>query len=89
MTDREDAPPESSGAAIESDGGTDGVPEEQDIGDVLDDLEVLEGTVDSPEERERVREAMRTAQRAGTPRVFGPFDVVTGRFMSVTGTGDV
>jgi len=45
--------------------------------------------VDSPEERERVREAMRTALRAGTPRVFGPFDVVTGRFMSVTGTGDV
>ena len=89
MTDREDAPPESLGAPIESDGGTDGVPEERDIDDVLDDLEVLEDMVDSPEERERVREAMRTARQTGTPRVFGPFDVVTGRFVSVTGTGDV
>ena len=45
MTDREDAPPGSLGAPIESDGGTDGVPEEQDI----DDLKMPEDMVDPPE----------------------------------------
>ncbi|WP_436930373.1 hypothetical protein [Halosimplex halobium] len=42
-----------------------------DIDDVLDDLEELEDLVDRPEERERVREAMRTARRANRPRVVG------------------
>jgi len=48
-----------------------GPPDEPDIDDVLDDLEELEDLVDSDEERERVREAMRTARRAGQPRVIG------------------
>jgi len=35
--------------------------EGSDLGDLFDDLSELEALVDSPEERERVREAMRTA----------------------------
>lgn len=50
---------------------SDPLDEEPDMEDVLDDLEALERIVDSPAEREQVREAMRTARRARTPRVFG------------------
>ena len=46
-------------------------PAEPDIEDVLDDLETLEELVDSPAERQQVRETMRTARRANTPRVIG------------------
>jgi len=35
--------------------------DDTDLGDLFDDLSELEALVDSPEERERVREAMRTA----------------------------
>lgn len=43
------------------------------MGDLFDDLSELEGIVDSDEERERVREAMRTASEVsdGEPPVFG------------------
>jgi len=47
--------------------------DEPDMGDLFDDLSELEGIVDSDEERERVREAMRTASEVsdGEPPVFG------------------
>jgi len=45
--------------------------DDSDFDDVMDDLEDLEELVDSPEEREQVREAIRTARRASQPRVFG------------------
>jgi uncharacterized membrane protein len=46
---------------------------EPDMGDLFDDLTELEGIVDSEEERERVRETMRTASGVsdGEPPVFG------------------
>jgi len=47
--------------------------DDPDMGDLFDDLSELEDLVDSPEERERVREAMRTATEVsdGDPPVFG------------------
>lgn len=41
-----------------------------DMGDLYDELQALEEAVDDPEERRRVREAMRTAMRV-EPSVFG------------------
>ncbi|WP_246983188.1 DUF2391 family protein [Halorientalis marina] len=41
------------------------------LGDLLDDLDELEDTVDDPDERERVREAIETAQSVEEPAVFG------------------
>jgi uncharacterized membrane protein len=41
------------------------------IDDVFDELEELEGIVDSPEEREQVRETMRTLSRADTRSRLG------------------
>jgi hypothetical protein len=46
------------------------VPDEPDIEDAMDELEELEELVDSDEEREQVREAMRTLRRT-RPRPFG------------------
>jgi len=45
-------------------------PEDPDLEDAMDELEELEALVDSPEEREQVREAMRTLRQA-RPRPFG------------------
>lgn len=47
--------------------------DDPDMGDLFDDLSELEEFVDSDEERERVREAMRTASEVGDgePPVFG------------------
>ncbi|WP_123533253.1 hypothetical protein [Halosimplex salinum] len=71
-TERDDTSDASGGTtSARADGGPTDPEPEPDIDDVLDDLETLEDMVDSPEEREQVREAMRTARRAGTPRVFG------------------
>ncbi|MEF8851947.1 MAG: hypothetical protein V5A28_05965 [Haloarculaceae archaeon] len=53
-----------------------------DMDDVLDDLEDLENLVDSDEEREQVREAIRTARRADRGRAFG-------RIRSAFGSRDV
>jgi uncharacterized membrane protein len=52
-------------------GATSDSPADPDMADVLDDLADLEEAVDSPEEREQVREAMRTARRASRPRPIG------------------
>lgn len=52
-------------------GATSDSPPDPDMADVLDDLADLEEAVDSPEEREQVREAMRTARRASRPRPIG------------------
>jgi len=62
---------ESDRGADESDETRTPPPVEPDIDDVLDELEELEGLVDSDAEREQVREAMRTARRAGRRRVVG------------------
>lgn len=45
--------------------------EETNMGDLFDDLSALEGIVDSPEERERVRDVMRTASEVDDDPVFG------------------
>jgi len=47
--------------------------DDPDMSDLFDDLSELEALVDSPEERERVREAMQTASEVsdGEPPVFG------------------
>lgn len=45
--------------------------DEPDMGDLFDDLEELEATVDSEEDRERVRETMRTAMEVQESPVFG------------------
>jgi uncharacterized membrane protein len=46
--------------------------DDTDLGDLFDDLSELEALVDSPEERERVREAMRTASEVDEEgAVFG------------------
>lgn len=42
-----------------------------DMGDLFDDLQELKETVDTPEERDRVEEAMRTAMQVRDPSVFG------------------
>jgi hypothetical protein len=52
-----------------SDADGDG-PETPDLGDAMDELAELEELVDSPEEREQVREVMWTLRRA-RPRTFG------------------
>jgi len=63
--EREDADAEPSGPAeSESD-------DSPDMGDLFDDLAELEAAVDSPEERERVRETMRTAMEVRQDGVFG------------------
>ena len=41
-----------------------------DMGDVFEELEELADIVDSPEEREQVREAMKTLNRAKAPTLF-------------------
>ena len=46
-------------------------PPDPEIEDLLDELEVLEETVDDPEEREQVRETMRVARRVSIPGPFG------------------
>jgi uncharacterized membrane protein len=51
-------------------GSGDAGPAEPGIADAMDELEELEAFVDSPEEREQVREAMRTLERT-RPRLFG------------------
>lgn len=45
--------------------------DEPDMGDLFDDLEELEATVDTEEERERVRETMQTAMEVQDSPVFG------------------
>jgi len=56
----------------QADGPDSGAPVDRpDMDDVLEDLEDLETLVDSDEERERVREAMRTARKADRSRVVG------------------
>ncbi len=50
--------------------GRDGGSDRPDIDDAMDELEELEEFVDSPAEREQVREAMRALQRT-RPRLFG------------------
>jgi len=52
------------------DGGPSTGGQRPDLGDAMEELEELEGIVDSPEEREQVREAMRTLRRA-RPQPFG------------------
>lgn len=41
------------------------------MGDLYDELQALEETVDDPQEREQVQEAMRLAMQVGPPAVFG------------------
>lgn len=70
MTDTErDRDPESrrQGATGE---GDDGVVQNPDMVDAMEELEELETLVDSPEERRQVRAAMRTLRQA-RPRPFG------------------
>ena len=45
--------------------------DEPTMGDLFDELEELEETVDSPEERQQVRETMRLAMTVKQPGVFG------------------
>ncbi len=52
------------------DGGPATGEQRPDLGDAMEELEELEGIVDSPEEREQVREAMRTLRHA-RPQPFG------------------
>jgi uncharacterized membrane protein len=54
-----------------TDGGTDDPPEAPRMGDLLEELQELEDTVDSPEEREQVRETMRMAMDVQQSSVFG------------------
>lgn len=54
----------------QSDPPPDGV-DDPDMGDVFEDLEELEALVDSTEERERVRETMRTLHHAREQSRFG------------------
>ena len=58
-------------AARPNDGDSDGEDEGPDMGDLFDELAELEEAVDSPEEREQVRETMRMAMAVSTPGVFG------------------
>ena len=80
--DLADAGDDSPGAGRVGDPAVDGVgdpaadggePSEEnpDMGDLFDDLEELEGLVQSPEAREQVREAMRTAMEVDSGDVFG------------------
>jgi uncharacterized membrane protein len=50
---------------------TDDDPEDQAVEDLIDDLEALEDLVDTPDEREQVREAIRLAREVERPSVFG------------------
>jgi len=58
---------ESAGVGEDGQAGTDAPP---DIDDAMEELAELEALVDSPAEREQVREAMRTLRQA-RPRPFG------------------
>lgn len=64
-----DAVPGDTGGTGDAD-GTLSPDADPDLDDAMDELEELEALVDSPEEREQVREAMRTLRRA-QPRPFG------------------
>lgn len=63
---------ESEPERVDTDGGADDEPPEApQMGDLLEELQELEDTVDSPEERRQVRETMRLAMEVRQPSVFG------------------
>jgi len=57
--------------ARERESGENGTTDSPDMSDLFDDLAELEAAVDSPAERERVRETMRTAMEVEGSGVFG------------------
>jgi uncharacterized membrane protein len=73
MTDRgdESAEPAPDGRRVEPDGRRNEPDDDPDMGDLFDELSELEALVDTPEEREQVRETMRTAMEVNQPSIFG------------------
>jgi len=62
---------ERGGRAVDADDPDRDLDDDPDMGDLFDELAELEETVDSDEERRRVRETMRTAMEVQETPVFG------------------